>query len=140
MCEQCKMPIRDGEEKVGNCHRKPCYSEKTRKCCECNDKAVKGSYCKSCYHSKYPPPATVEYSNGGANLQVRVDQKTINSAMCLLGLGMTRTGRFTDGGQQSSGLLDMMSLSETIGMAPLKDMAAFSNHGRRTYSLSFDSQ
>lgn len=133
VCEQCKRPIRDGEEKVGNCHRKPCYSEKTGKCCECNDKAVKGSYCKSCHHSNYPPPATVEYSNKGANLQIRVDQKTIDSAMYSLGRGIT------DGRQQSSKLLDMMSLSETTTMASLEDMATYVNN-RRKYSFLFNSQ
>lgn len=59
VCEYCKKPIRDGEEEVDNCHKKPCYSDKTGRCCECGAITSRGSYCKryvaetNCEHRNY---------------------------------------------------------------------------------------
>ncbi|PFX16216.1 hypothetical protein AWC38_SpisGene19522 [Stylophora pistillata] len=62
------------EDKVGNCHKKPCYSDKSNKCCECNDTATKGSYCQSCYERKYPPTPLLEAQEtaGGLSLKLNV--------------------------------------------------------------------
>lgn len=106
VCNYCKKPMPDGEEKVGNCHKKPCYTNMTGKCCECNDRARKGCYCHRCYDSKYPSPPAVEYSKEGTNvnLKVRTDQKGFESAMYSLGQGAAH------GLRQSDSLSHMLGL------------------------------
>ncbi|CAH3035370.1 unnamed protein product [Pocillopora meandrina] len=125
VCEYCDKPIRDGEEKFGNCHKKPCYSNMTKKCCKCGDKADKGFYCKSCYEAEHPPPATVEYSTKGtnANFKIRGNQEIVESAMHSLGQGIA--DGFTRGRQRYN------ALSEESIMPPPSEK---DNSSRRSYS------
>lgn len=88
VCEYCRKPIRDGEEEVDNCHKKPCYSNKTGRCCECGAITNRGSYCKSCYDPEYRPPLRAEVLVGGVNLKLssrtEVNQKMIESTKLIL--------------------------------------------------------
>ncbi|RMX54521.1 hypothetical protein pdam_00004573, partial [Pocillopora damicornis] len=99
VCKHCKKPIRDGEAKFGGCHKNPCYNNMTRRCCECNGTASDGSYCKSCYDKKFPPPLRAVASGGGMTFKLysreEPNQRMIDFAKYSLGQGMNRplTGR-----------------------------------------------
>ncbi|XP_066027895.1 uncharacterized protein [Pocillopora verrucosa] len=102
VCKHCKEPIRDGEERFGGCHKNPCYSDKTGRCCQCNDIASQGSYCQSCYDSEYPPPLRAEASGRGMSFRFysrqEPNQRMIGSAMYSLGQGIAHA--LTDGGHK----------------------------------------
>ncbi|XP_078372401.1 uncharacterized protein LOC144656046 [Oculina patagonica] len=69
-CKHCKEPILQGQEVIQNYHKFPCYSDKNRKCCECNAKVDDTStsiYCKTCYDSRFPPPLRLDLRDNQGN-------------------------------------------------------------------------
>lgn len=92
----CGKEICSNEATVEGVHKFPCYSQKTRKCCECNaavDSSLSRSYCRDCYDSKHPPPKRLNMRQGDREISLyardgEFSNQSLQHAAYALGRGL----------------------------------------------------